>query len=394
MSCMLWALAAARSAFARRRQAGGSAGKGALGPGRTAKAVPRPRAGAQEALARRFARIDATPQHLGRPWRRGRDAGRSAQQRGQLAQEVVHARRDAGPDVVDAGPPPAERGDDRLDDIADVDVITLVPAVAVHGDRLPPLPRVDEDRDDAALEIAALPRPVEVREAQRDGGQARSSDDPLGLRLETPVVGLRIDGRRLVSAYRRLAVDRAPGGDVHEDRRVRLARQLDDVLGPPHDDVAVELLLLHRLHDLCLRRAVHDAADALARERALERGAVGDVGDAELGPPVEVGAIARGKIVDHEDLIAAREERVDDVAPEESGAAGDQHTQGEADCTDASRPTVHRRRNWWTRGGRIWWRSLWTTGARRGGILLAPDVAGELPLRAPREVLRCACLPV
>ena len=109
---------------------------------------------------------------------------------------------------------------------------------------------------------------------------------------------------------------------------------------------------------------MHDPADALARERALERAAVGDVGDAELGPPVEVGAVARGEIVDHKDLIAAREERVDHVAPEESGAAGDKYTQGRADCTDASRPAVHRRRNWWTRGGRIWWRSLWTAGPR------------------------------
>src|SRR5207249_941465 len=137
----------------------GSAGKGALGPGRTAKAVPQPRARAPEVLARRFARIDAAPQHLGRPRRRVRDARRNAQQRGQLAHEVVHARGDPRADVVDAGPLPAERGDDRLDDVADVDVVALVAAVAEHRDRPPALPALDEDRDDPALEVAALARP-------------------------------------------------------------------------------------------------------------------------------------------------------------------------------------------------------------------------------------------
>src|SRR5207237_10111838 len=114
---------------------------------------------------------------------------------------------------------------------------------------------------------------------------SRAGADLLRLRLEWAVVGPRVGRRVLLRADRRLAVDRAAGRDVHEDRRARLARQPDDVLGPAHDDVAVELLLLHRLHDLRLGRAVHDPADALARERALERAPGGDAGDAALGPP-------------------------------------------------------------------------------------------------------------
>src|SRR2546428_4406508 len=137
------------------------------------------------------------------------DARRGAEQLAQARDEVVHARRDTGADVVDAAMPARERRDHGLGDVADVDVVPLVPPVAVERDRLAPLPAADKDRDDAALEIAPLARAVDVREAQRDRRESRRRDDLLGLRLEAAVVRGWTHGPVLVRADRRLAVDRA-----------------------------------------------------------------------------------------------------------------------------------------------------------------------------------------
>ena len=59
---------------------------------------------------------------------------------------------------------------------------------------------------------------------------------------------------------------------------------------------------------------------------------VADVGLHELGAlgarAGEVRLAAGGEIVDHDDLVPARDEGIDDVAPDEAGPAGDERTHG------------------------------------------------------------------
>ena len=58
-------------------------------------------------------------------------------------------------------------GEQRVDDVADVDEVAALVAVAEDHRLLAARHALEEDRDDAALEPGVLPRPVDVREAQR-----------------------------------------------------------------------------------------------------------------------------------------------------------------------------------------------------------------------------------
>jgi hypothetical protein len=70
-----------------------------------------------------------------------------------------------------------------------------------------------------------------------------------------------------------------------------------------------------------------DRIDPSAADAALERREVGDVRNGEIGLAIEIRAISGGEIVYDHDVVAASEERVDDVAAEKAGAAGDEDTQ-------------------------------------------------------------------
>src|SRR5207253_482074 len=224
----------------------------------------------------------------------------------------VHARRNAGPDVVDTPVPSRERGEDGLDDVADVHVVALVAAVAEERDRLATLPAPDENGDHATLEVLPLPCAVDVRQAERDRVDAGRPYELLGLCLEAAVVRWGVDRDRLVRAHRRLAVDRAAGRDVHEERRV----------------------------------------------------------------------------------VPARDERVDDVTTEESGAAGYEDTQDQADSIECGRRFVHRTGRRCIRGGRNWWRSRWTSSPWRGEMPQDTFVPASFPKRGFLEVPVGFCLPL
>src|SRR5437762_10963976 len=190
------------------------------------------RARAPELVAGGLRRIDADPTHFDRARRRVSDARRRAQHQAERGDQLAYARRDAGADVVDALVVASERGHHGLGHVADVDVVALVFAVAIDRDRLSSLPAAHEDRDDPTLEVAPLPRPVDVREAERDRAERGARHEALGLRLEAAVVRRRVDGHGLVRAHRRLAVDRAAGGDVHEVGRPPFLRELEHVIPP------------------------------------------------------------------------------------------------------------------------------------------------------------------
>jgi hypothetical protein len=59
----------------------------------------------------------------------------------------------------------------------------------------------------------------------------------------------------------------------------------------------------------------------------LERGEIGDVRDAEVGLSIEIRTISRREVVHDHDVVAACEERIDDVAPKKTGAARHEDTQ-------------------------------------------------------------------
>ena len=93
----------------------------------------------------------------------GFDSRRAAGRR----EEIVHGRLQPGADVEDAAVSP-DGGEDRRDDVADVDEVARLAAVAEDRHLVARAQPVHEDRDDAALELGELPRPVDVREAEHE----------------------------------------------------------------------------------------------------------------------------------------------------------------------------------------------------------------------------------
>jgi len=90
------------------------------------------------------------------------DAGRAPAD----VEEVEHGSGGACADVEDARRP-LQRGQRRRSDVADVDVVSLLRAVAEDVRRLPARELPQEDGDDARLAVRVLARPVDVAEAER-----------------------------------------------------------------------------------------------------------------------------------------------------------------------------------------------------------------------------------
>src|SRR5439155_17592299 len=181
--------------------------------------------GPPETVPSGLRRIDAGAEDLSRARRGAANAGRGAEHHRERGHEFVDARRDTRSDVVDAVVLAPERREYGLDDIRDVNVVPLVAAIAVHGDRLAAPPAADEDRDDAALEILTLARAVDIREAERDRGDAARGHEALGFGLEPAVVRHGSRRSRLRGALRGLAVDRPARRDVHERARAERLRE-------------------------------------------------------------------------------------------------------------------------------------------------------------------------
>src|SRR5690242_1540946 len=166
------------------RQARGRLGGWALGRDGPAEALGERDRRAPEALASGLGGVEAAPLDLPGPLWRLHDAAWCAEQRGERLDQLVHRRGDAGADVVGTRRRSIERREDRRHGVGDVQVIPLGRAVAIHGHRLAALPAAGEDRDDATLEVGALPWAVDVGEPQGDraypGGGCR---EPLRLGL-------------------------------------------------------------------------------------------------------------------------------------------------------------------------------------------------------------------
>ena len=149
-----------------------------------------------------------------------------------------------------------------------------------------------------------------------------------------------------------LAVDRAAGGAEDELRTVR-AGGLEDVQRSEHVHLGVEDGLRDRGSDVRLRRQVDDELGPDLVEQAVE--GLADVvlvhrrgGDVLAAPG--------GEVVDDVDLVAALDQRIDDVRPDESRSPGDDGPHRrilEGRCSSPSREwTAPARRRRWSGCGR------------------------------------------
>ena len=223
-----------------------------------------------------------------------------------------------GADVEDAAVA-AGRREHRRDDVADVDVVARLLAVAEDRHALAGAQPVDEDRDDAALELRQLARPVDVREAERDVTRPVQAvpgrEVLLGRELRGAVGRERPPLVVLPRGALALAVDRAAGGAEDQLRAVR-ARRLEHVHRPEHVHLRVEERLLDGGADVGLRGEVDDELGPELVEERAER--LADVVLVHGRGRVQVLAPPGGEVVDDVHLVAARDERVDDVRADEA----------------------------------------------------------------------------
>ena len=243
-------------------------------------------------------------------------------------EELVHGRLGAGADVEGASGLP-DRGEYRGDDVADVDEVACLLAVAVDGDALAAAKPVDEDRDDAAFELRQLPRPVDVCEPE--GDMPRPVEAIPGRQV--------LLGRQLGRAVRRdwpprvvlprrtfaLPVDRAARG-AEDHLRAMGTRRLEHAQRAEHVHLGVELGLLDGRADIRLCCQVSHDLGPDSIEEGTER--LTDVVLVQLRRRVQVLAAARREAVHDVHLVAAREQRIDDVRADETRSSGDHRPHG------------------------------------------------------------------
>ena len=99
-----------------------------------------------------------------------------------------------------------------------------------------------------------------------------------------------------------------------------LARRLEEPDRPEDVDLAVEVGARDRHAHVGLRGQVQARLRAGLGEGLLHGLPVADVGDDELGGRVDVLRLPVGEVVEDDDLVAAGDERVDDVRADEARA--------------------------------------------------------------------------
>ena len=242
--------------------------------------------------------------------------------------QLVDRRLDPGADVVDTACV-AGRGQHAANDVADVDEVARLLAVSEDRRLLAGSEPFEEDRDHAALEARFLPRPEDVREAERDVAGAEepvpAGDVLLARQLRDPV---RRDRAARCILRRRpvaLAVDRA-AGRAEDDVRPVYARGLEHAHRPEHVDLGVVLRPLDRSADVGLGRQVN----AELRPHGIEERCVvpADVAEVQLGPGRNLLAAPRGERVEHVHLVAAGDQRLRDMRADEARSACHDRPQG------------------------------------------------------------------
>ena len=100
--------------------------------------------------------------------------------------------------------------------------------------------------------------------------------------------------------------------------------RVEQVHKPQHVDPGVKGGFADRAADRHLGRLMADGVGSLPGEDPLDRLRVGDVGHVQGHAGREIVGRATRQVVEHRRRVARREQGVDDVAADESGAAGDE----------------------------------------------------------------------
>jgi hypothetical protein len=247
--------------------------------------------------------------------------------------DVQHRPLLAEADVDRARGTGSRRAQVRVDDVVDVDVVACL--LAVSEDRGPAAVQhlAAEDRDHAGLAERVLPRAVDVAVAERDGRESVETGEDLavllGAELGETVRRLRRDPVVLGRRHRlQLAVDGAACGGVDEAPHPVRLRRAQHVGGALDVDAGVGRRVGHRLAHVDLGGEVEDHLGPEARDDVVHGLRLSDVDVGERGAVrdrlLEVLALAGREIVDHGDLVTAREKRVDEIRSDEAGAAGNE----------------------------------------------------------------------
>ena len=242
--------------------------------------------------------------------------------RGDVEDLAAHAGRVAG----------AER---RVDDVPDVREVARLLAVAVDRHGLAGGDRLDEQRyRRRVLRVRALPRAEDVEVAEDDGLERlvdAAEADAVPLRRELRDAVRRDRVARLLLRRRQLPARPVDGRRRREDDAAHLfvARGEQDVQRPLDVDRARRERILHRARHRAERAEVVDGlrpAHGVVHTLVAAQLALDDL-DVEA---VEVRAVAGGEVVEHAHLVAALEQRADEVRADEAGAAGDEDARHQA----------------------------------------------------------------
>ena len=155
-----------------------------------------------------------------------------------------------------------------------------------------------------------------------------------------------------------LPIDRTAGGREEEPCPSSPPGRLEQVQRPGDVDVQVEDRIRDRAADVDLGGEVEDDLRPPLVEQVGDRGGVRTSDSTSSAPapiaPVEVLPASAREVVDHDDVVAALDQRVDQVRADESGPAGDQGLHGAGSLVvrspggrrivgSANRPTVRDR---------------------------------------------------
>jgi hypothetical protein len=190
----------------------------------------------------------------------------------------------------------------------------------------------EEDRHHAGLAVRVLARPVDVAVAQHHvvgAVQAVVEADVLLGAVLGDAVGRHGGHRRVLGRGDplRLAVEGAAGGG-EDDARAHGPRRLEHLDGAAHVHVGVEPRVVDGHAHVGLRGQVQRRLRAEVAEQRAHAVAVADVGLLEARLGGHALALAGGEVVDHADIVPAREQRVGDVRADEAGTAGDEGADG------------------------------------------------------------------
>ncbi len=231
----------------------------------------------------------------------------------------------------------------RLHHVVDVDEIAGLLAVAEDRDGATLEDLRDEHRDDAAIGVVPLVRPVDIEVAEAD--QFDAMEAGIG---EAHLLGGELGDAMGRARCCRLVLVHRQRLEFPEDRR---RRGQDDLLDPREprrfeqadgaDEVGLRIgdEVVHAPPAADRRGEVEDRPAAL--DRALDGGRIADVAvdqpDVEAG---KIGAVAGREVVEHRHRPPLRHQASAEVRSDEPGTAGHQGSHVPLPCIISGRPAV------------------------------------------------------